>query len=119
MTGPSATDPPRCAAPGCPNHVVRSHRRGRPPRYCSPGCRNRASHPYVEVDHDPTDGRPVGRVWLVRLVRRDRCVVIARGLGRPSADYLAHQIHTVLTPITTSSDADDHAVAAGHPGEAR
>jgi hypothetical protein len=117
MSGPSATDPARCAAPGCPNPVSRRHRRGRPPRYCSPGCRARAAHLHVEVDHDPTDGRPTGRIWLVRLVHRDRCVVIARGLGRPSADYLAHQIHALLAPTTPT--AHDALAAPDQQGEPR
>jgi hypothetical protein len=92
------TDPPelRCAGPGCHNPVVRRHRRGRPPRYCSPTCRQQAAHPYVEIDADTTNERPVGRVWTVTLHRNGRSVIIADHLGRPSADYLAHQITDVL-----------------------
>ena len=88
----------RCAAPGCTTPLARRHRRGRPPRYCSPTCQRRANRPHVEVDHEPTDTRPAGRVWLVRLHRGGRSVIIARELGRPSADYLAQQITDVLTP---------------------
>jgi hypothetical protein len=81
-----------CAAPGCPNPIERRHRRGRPPLYCSASCRRRAAHVTVEVDHEDLTGRPAGRVWLVRLRRRNHTVVVADGLGRPSADYLADQI---------------------------
>jgi hypothetical protein len=42
------------------------------------------------------DGRPVGRVWLVRLRRGARSVVVASELGRPSADHLARQIAGLL-----------------------
>jgi hypothetical protein len=93
---PPQPEPATCAGPGCHNPVVRRHHRGRPPRYCSPTCRQQAAQPHVEIDHDPVDGRPVGRVWTVRLHRNGRSVVIADHLGRPSADYLAHQIASVL-----------------------
>jgi hypothetical protein len=48
----------------------------------------------VEVDHEPVDDgvRPAGRIWLVRLRRGPRQVVIATGIGRPSADHLAGQL---------------------------
>jgi hypothetical protein len=97
----------RCAAPGCTAILVRG-RRGRPPVYCSPACRaaahrkrRPAAEPLtVEVDHGSTSAkqRPTGRVWLVRLRRGERAVIIATGLGRPSADHLAHQIHQLLHP---------------------
>lgn len=87
-----------CTAPGCTNPIERRHRRGRPPLYCSPSCRNRAAHVTVEVAHENLTGRPIGRVWLVRLRRRTHTVVIADGLGRPSADYLADQITHALQP---------------------
>ena len=87
-----------CAAAGCTNPIERRHRRGRPPLYCSPTCRHRAARVTVEVDHEDLTGRPVGRVWLVRLRRRNHTVVIADGLGRPSADYLADQIARALPP---------------------
>ena len=88
-----------CAAPGCTNPTEPRHRRGRPPLYCSPSCRRRAAHVTVEVTHEEDlTGRPVGRVWLVRLRRRNHTVVIADGLGRPSADYLADQITRALQP---------------------
>ena len=88
-----------CVAPGCTNPPAeRRHRHGRPPLYCSPACRRRAARITVEVDHDDLNDRPVGRVWHVRLRRRDRTVVIVDGLGRPSADYLADQITRFLLP---------------------
>lgn len=87
-----------CAAPGCTNPIERRHRRGRPPLYCSSSCRRRAAHVTVEVTHEELTGRPIGRVWLVRLRRRNHTVVIADGLGRPSADYLADQIARTLQP---------------------
>ena len=109
MTASPPSQPATCAGPGCHNPVARRHRRGRPPRYCSPACRQRAAHPYVEVDCDPTDGRPVGRVWTVRLHRHGRSVIIADHLGRPSADYLAHQIANVLgSPRPAQGGATRH-----------
>ncbi|HYA69157.1 MAG TPA: hypothetical protein VED63_10530 [Acidimicrobiales bacterium] len=95
---------PVCAAKGCENTVVRTNRRGRPPIYCSPRCRpgrqSALRRLVVEVDHEPVadDGRPVGRVWLVRLRRGQRSVVIAADLGRPSADHLAGEIAALITP---------------------
>lgn len=92
-----------CAAPGCTNPVVRP-RTGRPPTYCSPACRPSArtttGHLVVEVDHEPTpdDARPTGRIWMVRLRRGSRSVIIAAELGRPSADHLAGQIGKLLSP---------------------
>jgi hypothetical protein len=52
----------------------------------------------VEVDHTPTpdNERPTGRVWLVRMRRGTRTVVIAAELGRPSADHLAAQLNELL-----------------------
>jgi hypothetical protein len=97
---------PICAAPGCENVVLRQNRRGRPPRYCSPACRPAAKAPLrrllVEVDHAPTtdQSRPLGRIWLVRLRRGQRSVVIASELGRPSADHLANQIRELLSTKT-------------------
>ena len=90
MTGGDTTQPEvRCAAPGCANPTVRRHPRGRPPIYCCPACQRRAARLYVDIDCDhDTPGRPTGRVWRVRLCRRGRCVVIADGLGRPSAEHL-------------------------------
>ncbi len=54
----------------------------------------------VEVDHEPVDdgARPAGRIWVVRLRRGPRQVVVASELGRPSADHLAHQIGDVISP---------------------
>jgi hypothetical protein len=91
-----------CAAPGCENPVPTGGR-GRPAIYCSPQCRPAARgrsgvHVVVEVDHEPIpdDERPAGRIWLVRLRRAEQTVVIAAELGRPSAEYLAAQLNTLL-----------------------
>lgn len=99
----------RCAAPDCTAPVTHHGGRGRPALYCSPACRAAASRnhrrtrdtpPTVEVDHCSTSarGRPSGRVWLVRLRRGEHAVVIATGLGRPSAEHLARQITQLLHP---------------------
>lgn len=98
----------QCARIGCLNPVPRNPR-GRPRLYCAPACRmaaHRNEHPdrhaplIVEVDHGSTSsrGRPAGQVWLVRLRRGNQQTVIAVGLGRPSADYLARQIRDVINP---------------------
>ena len=91
-----------CVAPGCANLVARSPRPGRPAVYCSPECRTKPRQPriIVEVDHPDAspDGRPVQRVWAVRLRRGQRVVVIADGLGWPSATALAGQLDDLLRP---------------------
>jgi hypothetical protein len=103
----------RCARPGCPNPVLRNPR-GRPRIYCTPACRtaaHRAPHPdgreplQVEVDHGSSSsrGRPAGHVWLVRLRRGDLHVILAVGLGRPSAEHLARQIREVINPPPLAS----------------
>ena len=48
----------------------------------------------IEVDHelDEDGSRPAGRVWLVRMRRSRREVVVASDLGRPSAGHLADLI---------------------------
>jgi hypothetical protein len=107
MTTVSSRHEIRCAAPGCTQTVVHGGR-GRPPVYCCPACRTAAhrkraapAEPLtVEVDHGSTSAkqRPAGRIWLVRLRRGDRAVIIAAGLGRPSADHLARQITQLLNP---------------------
>jgi hypothetical protein len=91
-----------CAAPGCDEPVHRGGP-GRPAIYCSPQCRPAARGRagvcvVVEVDHEPTpdNERPAGRVWLVRMRRGQRSVVIAAELGRPSADHLAGQLNELL-----------------------
>jgi hypothetical protein len=54
----------------------------------------------VEVDHvhDESGGRPLGRVWIVKLRRGRDEVVVATELGRPSADDLAGQIARLISP---------------------
>ena len=79
-------------------HPSTAHRPAGPPRTANA---DRPPHPLnVEIDHGSTSAkqRPAGRVWLVRLRRGDRTVIIATGLGRPSADHLAHQITQLLNP---------------------
>jgi hypothetical protein len=93
-----------CATPGCGATLPPQTGRGRRRIYCSSQCRTRAladgGRLTVEVDHEPVEdgARPVGRVWLVRLRRGKRQVVVAAELGRPSADHLAHQIADVVSP---------------------
>ena len=93
-----------CADAQCGASLPPQTGRGRRRIYCSPQCRARAmanrGRLTVEVDHEPVeDGdRPVGRVWLVRLRRGKRQVVVAAELGRPSADHLARQIAAVISP---------------------
>ena len=70
--------------------------------YCSPECRvattSRVGSLSVEVEHvdDDTGGRPLGRVWLVKLRCGRHEVVVAADLGRPSADHLASQIAQLI-----------------------
>ncbi|MDQ3781895.1 MAG: hypothetical protein M3349_03035 [Actinomycetota bacterium] len=96
------TEPADCAAPGCANPVPRRPGPGRPAIYCSPDCRTNRRRPqvHVEIDHPDTspDGRPVQRVWTVRLRRGEHVVVIANDLGWPSANALAGQLHDLLRP---------------------
>ena len=102
-----------CARPDCPNPVVRPARRGRPPIYCSPACRARAQRRpppepvLVEVDHGSltAQGRPAGRVWLVRLRRGPHTVTVASGLGRTTADHLAAQIIAIIRTRSTTTGA--------------
>ena len=93
-----------CAAPGCEEPLPEPAGRGRPRLFCSPKCRAagspRAGPLTVEVDHelDEDGGRPAGRVWLVKMRRGRREVVVASELGRPSADHLAGQIAALIGP---------------------
>jgi len=70
--------------------------------YCSPDHRanHRRAGILVEVDHPETspDGRPVERVWTVRLRRGQDIVVIANDLGWPSANALAGALDDLLRP---------------------
>jgi hypothetical protein len=104
------TPPPRamtCARPDCTNPVP-PNRTGRPAIYCSPACRpsHRPSAVTVEVDHPDTspDGRPPERVWTVRLRRGEHIVVIADGLGWPTATALARQLDDLLTTRPARDD---------------
>lgn len=92
-----------CAAPGCDNPVTRKTR-GRPAIYCSPACRpsrwsdQRRPRLVIEVEHPDSspDGRPPDRVWVVRLRRAQRVVVVADNLGWPSAQALAAELSDLL-----------------------
>ncbi len=102
MTIKTTAPPARtCAAPGCDRPVPRTGR-GRPAIYCSAACRPSYHRPgiLVEVDHPDatTDGRPTERVWVVRLRRGQRIVVIANDLGWPSAHALARQLNDLIHP---------------------
>lgn len=107
-TAVSSRHETRCAAPGCSEPVTQTGR-GRPKLYHSPACRaaayrhtrhDRGAPLTVEIDHGSTSARnrPSGRVWLVRLRRGEQAVIVAAGLGRPTADHLAHQINQLLHP---------------------
>jgi hypothetical protein len=91
-----------CAAAGCANPVPVGTR-GRPAIYCSAACRpsgQRRPGIAVELDHptESPDGRPPERVWAVRLRRGQHIVVIADGLGWPTATALAQQLQDLLAP---------------------
>ena len=81
--GPGSTAPP----PAAPPRTATPHPDAREPLQ-------------VEVDHGSSSsrGRPAGHVWLVRLRRGDLHVILAVGLGRPSAEHLARQIREVINP---------------------
>jgi len=106
--GIASRDETRCAGPGC-TAILTRQARGRPPIYCSPACRNAAHRKHraqveqpllVDVDHGSTSSknRPSGRVWMIRLRRGNRSVILTTGLGRASADTLPDQIRAVINP---------------------
>jgi len=99
---PATTPAAACAAPRCTNLVNRRPGPGRPAIYCSADCRPGRTQPkiLVEIDHPDTspDGRPVQRVWTVRLRRGEHVVVIANDLGWPSANALTGQLNDLLHP---------------------
>jgi hypothetical protein len=89
-----------CAAADCTNAVTPKPR-GRPALYCTPQCRPSSrgtQRLVVELEHPDTcaDGRPPERVWMVRLRRGSRTVVIAPALGWPSANALATELSCLL-----------------------
>ena len=98
------TDSRICARDGCENTVPPRTSPGRPAIYCSASCRPSASTKQgvsslvVELDHAPTpeDSRPTGRVWVVRLCRGEKSVVVAEELGRPSADQLVRELNELI-----------------------
>jgi hypothetical protein len=115
-----------CANPACDNALPARAHTGRPAIYCSPACRQRrhrttrintgdatattdgADTIVVELDHPDTspDGRPPQRIWTLRLRRGQHVVVIAQGLGWPTANALARQLQDLLAtpppPATTT-----------------
>ncbi len=105
--------PARCTAPGCHAALPAYTGRGRPRLYCSARCRSagrgtvRRTTLRVEVDHigDAAAGRPIGRVWLVRLRRGAEGVTVAAELGRPTADHLASQIAQLIDGRQRASGA--------------
>ena len=103
--------PAVCAAEHCSQPVPAYAGRGRPCIYCSPRCRATAGPAAlcVEVDHEPDEngGRPAGRVWLVRMRRGKRTVIVATELGRPSAEHLASQIADLIGRRRTKGGAID------------
>ncbi|MGH9090974.1 MAG: hypothetical protein ACRDZR_06290 [Acidimicrobiales bacterium] len=94
--------------------MTRKSPRGRRAVYCSPECRpshykhRTARQLQVEVEHEPTEdgARPVGRVWFVQLRNGTRTVVVADGLGRPSADHLANQIGDLIERVPAARGGD-------------
>jgi hypothetical protein len=111
-----------CANPACENTLPARARTGRPAIYCSPACRQRQRRNttrtdtgdaatsddttvIVELEHPATspDGRPPDRIWTLRLRRDEHVVVIAEGLGWPTANALARQLEDLLAPPTTAT----------------
>jgi hypothetical protein len=99
-----------CAKDGCDNTVLRSGRPGRPAIYCSPECRPtppKVRGLSVSVTHEPTEEntRPAGRIWQVQLSRGARMVMIADGLGRPSAEHLARRVSEIISSRRTDVES--------------
>jgi hypothetical protein len=113
-----------CANPGCDKPLPARGHTGRPAIYCSPACRQRrprtrpgpaaktpaAATPdaiVVELDHpaESPDGRAIQRVWTLQLRRHDRVVVIAEGLGWPTANALARQLTQLITDTSPTPGA--------------
>jgi hypothetical protein len=106
-----------CANPGCDNALPARGHTGRPAIYCSPACRKRqratatktgdattsdntavTDTVVVELEHPDTspDGRPPERIWTLRLRRGQHVVIVAQGLGWPTANALARQLQDLL-----------------------
>ena len=60
----------------------------------------------VEVDRGSasTRGRPPEMTWLIRLRRGEHCVIVAIGLSRGAAEYLADRIADVLGPAASREE---------------
>jgi len=96
---------PMCTADGCTNPLPPSGP-GRPARFCSQACRARAwrsrqrqrGAPVAEVDVGSTSskGRTGGQIWMVRLRRGHKYVIVAIGLSRRPAEALAEEINELL-----------------------
>lgn len=100
------TEVPRvCVATGCERPVA-SGQTGRPAKFCSASCRVRAQRQRqrqrgpltVEVDTGSASsrGRRPDRHFLVRIRRADDEVVVAVGLSRTSAEWLAERIKKLV-----------------------
>jgi len=61
----------------------------------------------VEVDAGSfsTLGRPPDQIWMIRLRRPDRSVIVAVGLYRTAAEHLAAHIAEVIDPTPGSQTA--------------
>lgn len=104
--------PPRCAAPGCDNPVIRVPGvLGRPPIYCSDACRpgshGRRVRLTVELEQlaDAAEAR-TGAAWCVRLRRGSRVVVVTSGVGRLTATALADELRRLLEPAPARRRTD-------------
>jgi len=99
---------------------------GRPTRYCSPACRPSSQKQHsatrrltVEIDHEPTENgvRPAGRVWFVQLSAGSKHVIMATGLGRPSARPPRRSAQRLTRPPVrpTTSPISSTPYSAGRP----
>jgi hypothetical protein len=101
----TSAPPPRCTAPGCTNPLP-APGPGRPACFCSQACRARAWRSrqcqrgalVAEVDMGSTSskGRRGGQIWMVRLRRDNKSVIVAIGLSRTCAEALAEEINALI-----------------------
>jgi hypothetical protein len=66
----------------------------------------------IEVDAGSFSslGRPPDQIWMIRLRRADRSVIVAIGLDRTAAEHLATRIAEII-------DADPHNQTAPPPAD--
>ena len=62
-------------------------------------------HLFQQPDRLSGAVRPAGHVWLVRLRPGPQQAIVAVGLGKPSADYLAAQVRDVIDPPPLATPA--------------